>query len=111
MEDINENDKKQLEYYNMNDEERSGLLLEVLPDLYRMARIAYNIQTDQLSTQQEALRNVMLNTKTFLSYTATVNNKLDQIEDIVSDNITSTPAPPDPTSDNIDIALEKGQGI
>ena len=84
---------------------------EVLPDLYRMARIAYNIQSDEISRQEELIHKVMLNAKNFLLNTASNNNGLEHIKDIISDNITSTPAPPDPTSDNIDIALEKGQGI
>ena len=103
------------EITNTSDNEGNKKIVEdfytVLPDLYRMARIAYNIQSDEISRQEEVIHKVMLNAKNFLLNTASNNNGFEFIMDIVSDNISNDPATLDPTPDNINIAQEKGQGI
>ena len=106
MEDSNENTTE-----NEDNKQVVENFYTILPDLYRMARVAYNIQTDQLSTQQEPLLNVMLNAKNFLVNTASSNERLDLINDIVSDNISDAPPAPDSATDNLNVELEKGQGI
>lgn len=85
-------------------------LYTILPDLYRMARVAYNIQSDELSRQEAGLLNVMLNAKIFLVDTASRNNGLEHIKDIVSDNISNAPAPLDPPPNYLNVELEKQQG-
>lgn len=102
MEDSNENTTE-----NEDNKQVVENFYTILPDLYRMARVAYNIQTDQLSTQQEALRNVMLNAKNFLVNTASNNERLDLINDIVSDDISDAPSAPEPTTNNLNVELEK----
>ena len=102
MEDTNENEgnKKIVEdFYG------------VLPDLYRMARVAYNIQSQELMAQEAGIHNVMLKTKNFVISTASATNTVDLVKDIVQDPIIECPECPDSPANDINVGLEKEQGI